>query len=154
MHFYKPAKNQTVSGKFSEISAKNANADTLTWHLFIRTFQRIDCPLVWAIVSRRTGETRRLMILIVKRSRFAFEFKPETFRTKGTAIATKRLDSASIAIVPRRTDERLGHDLMRTIKTRFARYALIGRIITTSVCPRTTLKCSEWVFQNLSPGTP
>ena len=84
-----------------------------------------------------------MMILIVKRSRFTFEFKPKTFGTKGTAIATKRLDSASIAIVPRRTDERLGHDLMRTIKTRFARYAFIGRIVAPTLCPRAALKSSK-----------
>ena len=110
-----------------------------TGHLLIRTFQRINRPIVWAIISRRTGETCWLVILVIKCSRFTFEFKPETFGTKGTTIATKRLDSARIAIVPRRTDEWLGHDLMRTIKTRFTRYAIIGWVVATSVRPRATL---------------
>ena len=109
-------------------------------HLFIRTFQRIDRPLVWAVVSRRTRETCRLVVLVIKRSRFTFEFKPETFGTKSTAVATKRLDSASIAIIARRTDKRLGHDLMWTIKSRFTRYAFIGRIVASTVCTRAALK--------------
>ena len=81
-----------------------------------------------------------MVVLVIKRSRFTFEFKPETFGTKGTAIATKRLDSTSIAIIPRRTDERLRHDLMRTIKSRFTRYAFIGRIVASTVCTRAALK--------------
>ena len=113
---------------------------TNTGHLFIRTFQRIDRPLVWAVVSRRTRETCRLMVLVIKRSRFTFEFKPETFGTKGTAIATKRLDSTSIAIISRRTDERFRHDLMRAIKSRFTRYAFKGRIVASTVCTCAALK--------------
>ena len=111
-----------------------------TGHLFIRTFQWINRPLVRAIVSRRTGETCRLVILVIKCSRFTFEFKPKTFGTKGTTIATKRLNSASIAIISRWTDERLGHDLMWTIKARLTWYAFIRRIVSSSVCSRTTLK--------------
>ena len=112
---------------------------TNTGHLFIWTFQRINCPLVRTVVACWTWKACGLMVLIVESSRFTFKFKPKSFWAKGTAIATEGLDGASVTIVPRRTDERLGHDLMWTIETRFTRNAFIRWIVAPSISPCPTL---------------
>ena len=129
---------------------------TNTGHLFIWTFQRINCPLVRTVVACWTWKACGLMVLIVESSRFTFKFKPKSFWAKGTAIATEGLDGASVTIVPRRTDERLGHDLMWTIETRFTWNAFIRWIVAPSICSCPTLNDEFDLIQIEcpSPGRP